>query len=227
MDASRLPLVLADLHRSLPAGAPIHVRLPRGDSDHPTGADLMTGAGFGHLVVTEVGDQHAVDAVRLRSLPDIVATGMQLLVCGLNPSLHAADAGVGYAGPANRFWPVIAEVVGLADSSPALLLTDHGIGMTDLVKRATTKASEISAAEFRTGLARVDRLSGWLRPAAVCFVGLGGWRAAGHPRAQPGWQLELVGGRPVYVMPSTSGRNAHASRGALSEHLRRALRTRS
>ena len=217
--------MLSDLHRSLPVGAPIHLRFGKGDLDRLTAVDLMTGAGFGSVAVVEADDHHDVDAVRLRSLPDMVGAGMKLVVCGLNPSLHAADAGVGYAGPANRFWSVIAEVVGLTDRDPADLLANHSIGMTDLVKRATRAASEISGAEFETGLARVDRLVAWLQPAAVCFVGLGGWRAAGHGRAQPGWQVETGGGRPAYVMPSTSGRNAQTSRGALAGHLRQALRT--
>ena len=79
--------------------------------------------------------------------------------------------------------------------------------MTDLVKRATPRAAELTRDEYREGFARVERLCAWLQPAAVCFVGLAGWRAAADRHAQPGWQSE-VGGRPVYVMPSTSGLNA-------------------
>jgi len=76
--------------------------------------------------------------------------------------------------------------------------------------------------EYRDGLARVERLCDWLRPAAVCFVGLAGWRAAVERRAVPGWQDRTLGGRPVYVMPSTSGLNAATPASALVEHLRAA-----
>jgi double-stranded uracil-DNA glycosylase len=96
------------------------------------------------------------------------------------------------------------------------------VGMTDLVKRATTGARELSVAEYRDGAARVERLVRWLRPGAVCFVGLTGWRAAVDPDAQAGEQPNGFGGVPVYVMPSTSGANAHARPDELAAHLRAA-----
>ncbi len=105
---------------------------------------------------------------------------------------------------------------------PALLARRHGIGMTDLVKRATRRADELSPAEFAAGLGRIDRLAERLRPGAVCFVGLAGWRAAADRRATTGWQTRTVGGRPAYVMPNPSGLNAHATVATLAEHLRTA-----
>ena len=74
-------------------------------------------------------------------------------------------------------------------------------------------------------MARVERLCGWLQPTAVCLVGLAGWRAAVDRRAGAGWQAERLGGRPVYVMPSTSGLNAATPLSALVEHLRTASST--
>jgi hypothetical protein len=68
----------------------------------------------------------------------------------------------------------------------------------------------------------VRRLVGWLRPAAVCFVGLDGWRAAIDRRAVPGWQDGGFAGVPAYVMPSTSGLNARTSLDELVAHLRAA-----
>jgi TDG/mug DNA glycosylase family protein len=148
---------------------------------------------------------------------------MRLLVCGLNPSVYAADFGVGYARPGNRFWPG-ARAAGIIerDRDPVDALVHHGIGMTDLVKRATTGASALSAAEYRDGAARVERLAHWLRPGAVCFVGLAGWRAAVDRNAAPGEQVAGFGGVPAYVMPSTSGANAHARLDDLADHLRAA-----
>ena len=95
--------------------------------------------------------------------------------------------------------------------------------MTDIVKRATVAAKEIADDEYRQGMARVERLTRWLAPAAVCMVGLSGWRTVVARDARPGLQPEAFGGRPVYVMPSTSGLNAHAQLPELVHHLRRAL----
>jgi TDG/mug DNA glycosylase family protein len=166
-----------------------------------------------------------VRATRARTLPDTVGPGMRLLVCGLNPSVHAADAGVGFARPGNRFWPA-ARAAGIVsvDRSPDRALVDDGVGMTDIVKRATVAAAELSASEYRGGLARVERLVGWLRPRAVCFVGLAGWRAAVDRRAQAGVQPSGLAGAPVYVMPSTSGLNARCPLAELTDHLRAAAR---
>ena len=149
---------------------------------------------------------------------------MRMLVCGLNPSLNAADAGVGFARPGNRFWPaaIAAELVSV-DRDPWHALRHHGVGFTDLVKRATVGAAELSTDEYRTGFARLERLAAWLEPRVVAFVGLAGWRAAVDRKAVAGPQARTVGGRPVYVMPSSSGLNARSTVDSLAEHLRAAL----
>jgi TDG/mug DNA glycosylase family protein len=98
-----------------------------------------------------------------------------------------------------------------------------GIGMTDVAKRATIQAKELTADEYRAGLARVERLVEWLQPGAVCFVGLAGWRAAVDRRAVAGVQPDGIGGRPAYVMPSTSGLNARVPVAELTDHLRAAM----
>jgi len=244
--ATSLPMALAELHRVLPVGGVLDVTLFAGtgadvsdaDDDFPgrlfswwtpdTLGDVLVGAGFEVTGVDGPGndrdhDRFAVAARRGRTLADTVGPGMRLLVCGLNPSVYAADAGVGFARPGNRFWPAALDA-GLAtvDRDPRAALRDHGIGMTDIVKRATPRADALSTAEYRTGLARVERLVAWLQPGAVCFVGLAGWRAAVDRKAKPGPQPEPLGGRPVYVMPSTSGLNATSSRADLTAHLQSA-----
>jgi TDG/mug DNA glycosylase family protein len=241
-----MPMAFNDLHHVLTEGAPIEVTVFQGetpykelpDDDLPgrwfsswTEArlrDVLCGAGFviDELVppATSGGDPtFTIRARRARTLPDFVAGGMQLLVCGLNPSLRAADAGIGYVTPGNRFWPA-ALAAGLVtkDRDGRHCLRHDGVGITDLVKRATTAASELARSEYTAGLERLERLCAWLEPLAVCFVGLAGWRAAVDRRAQPGWQERTVGGRPAYVMPSTSGLNAATPLSALVEHLRAA-----
>jgi len=91
------------------------------------------------------------------------------------------------------------------------------------VKRATPRADDLTRDEFRSGAARVERLVAWLEPGAVCFVGLGGYRAAVDRHAQTGWQPAPFGGRPAYVMPNTSGLNARVPPAELEAHLRAAI----
>jgi double-stranded uracil-DNA glycosylase len=237
----RLPLALADLHRVLTVGAPVDLQVLCGDYEGDAlpqddvggrffaawrpGAliDIFVGAGFAVEACQVDEEVVRVRAERLRTLPDTVGPRMSLLVVGLNPSLYAADAGVGFARPGNRFWPAgLAAGLVSRDRDPVHALCHHGMGMTDLVKRSTSSAAELSPREYSHGLARVERLVQWLEPAAVCMVGLAGWRAAADPGASAGLQRRRFGGRPVYVMPSTSGANAHARFDELVEHLRAA-----
>ena len=148
---------------------------------------------------------------------------MRVLICGLNPSLVAADAGFGFAGATNRFWPAATEaglVSRARDPLHALLL--DGVGMTDLVKRATPGTKDLARAEYQVGAERVERVVHWLRPRLVLFVGLEGWRAAVDRHAQPGLQPAPFAGARAYVMPSTSGLNAHARLADLVDHMRAA-----
>jgi TDG/mug DNA glycosylase family protein len=225
----RLPLALAELHRALPVGDVLRLEICAGDRldqpelDEGRLRDVLVGAGFEPDRVGAAGapSRFVIRARRARTLPDTVGPAMRLLICGLNPSLYAADAGVAFARPGNRFWPA-ALAAGLVsvDRNPDHALRHHGIGMTDLVKRATAAADELTTTEYRNGLDRVERLVGWLQPGGVCFVGLAGWRAAVDRRARPGRQSRRLGGVPVYVMPSTSGLNARCPLSELVEHLR-------
>ena len=218
-----LPEALADLHRVTPVGAPVALTWPRPPDGVPRPADVLTGAGFEPERIEE-GRRVRSWARRARTLADHVGPGMRLLLCGLNPSLYAADRGVGFARPGNRFWPaVLAAGLATVDRDPVHLLRHHGIGTTDLVKRATVAASELTAEEYAAGVARVERLCAWLRPGALYLVGLAGWRAAVDRRATVGWQAEGLGGVPVYLAPSTSGLNASTQLAGHVEHLRAAL----
>jgi double-stranded uracil-DNA glycosylase len=193
------------------------VDLSIGD-ERPRGApsldDLVVGAGFvrhprGHAIA------------RALSLPDTVGPGMRVLVCGLNPSIYAAERGVGFARPGNRFWKA-ALLAGLVtkERDPLHALRVDRIGMTDLCKRATVASSELAPREYVDGAARVERLVRWMRPQVVAFVGLEGWRAAVDRSAVAGLQPSRFGGRPAYVLPSTSGLNAHARLDDIVDHLR-------
>jgi len=205
---SFVPARLAKLHRETPVGVTVELRRPSTYSDERW-SDVLCGAGF------------STSGERLWTLADTVAPRMRLLMCGLNPSPASADGGVPFAKPGNRFWPAMLTA-GLTsiDRDPQALLRDHQTGMTDLVKRTTRRADQLDASEFVHGLDRLERLAAWLEPEAICFVGLAGWRAAVDKRAKPGWQERTIGGRPAYVMPSTSGLNASSQLPDLAEHLR-------
>ncbi|MEM9519055.1 MAG: methyltransferase domain-containing protein [Actinomycetota bacterium] len=244
IDRPELPMALAELHRVIEVGGPVEIQMFEGDQDlmaipgdsmgprrfarwqpEPL-QDVIEGAGFTIERFEQIegaADRWPainISARRALTLPDIVGPGMQLLICGLNPSVYSAETLVGFGRPGNRFWPA-ALAAGLAtvDRDPRDALTHHGMGMTDLVKRATPRADELSNDEYRAGLERVERLCTWLRPEAVCFVGLAGWRVAADRKATAGWQEQMLGPSRVYVMPSTSGLNAHSRLDDLTKHL--------
>ena len=219
-----LPLALADLHLSLVPDDEVVVQLsvkPSTDWCRERVMDLVIGAGFlpcGKIVKKLSGLE--LQLKRIRSLPDTVGPSMRVLIVGLNPSPYSADSGIGYGRPGNRFWPAALKA-GLVsvDRDPRHALSHHGVGMTDLVRRTTVRADEVERAEFEAGFERIQRLVAWLRPKVCCFIGLGGWRQVVDRKAVAGWQTDSVGGSPVYVMPHTSGLNAHSRLEDLVEHL--------
>jgi TDG/mug DNA glycosylase family protein len=234
----QLPMALADLHRMLAVGAPLDLQVLAGDyeghsleGDDVGGrffagwradalTDVVVGAGFEVDGVSTEDDVLRLVARRRRSLADTVGAGMTMLLVGLNPSERAADAGVPFAPRGNRFWTAAAAAgIVSRDRDPRHALVAHGVGMTDLVKRASARADTVTAEEYRAGMGRMERLVTWLGPGVVCFVGLAGWRAAVDRSARPGPQERRLGGRPVYLMPSTSGANAHADLRSLAGHL--------
>jgi TDG/mug DNA glycosylase family protein len=237
-----LPAALGDLHRVLTVGAPsaFTFRFGHGEGALPDDdfagrlfaewepdplADVLVGAGF---IVDRIehdgGEWINVHATRARTLADSVGAAMRVLVCGLNPSLFAADAGIGFARPGNRFWPAaIAAGLVSKDRDPQHALREHGVGMTDLVKRASVGADELTHEDYRAGMQRVERLVSWLQPRVVCFVGLAGWRAVVDRKARAGEQPAGIGGVPAYVMPNPSGLNAHTKPEEFTAHLRAVL----
>ncbi len=212
VDSTGLPMWLARLHRSIPAESTVHIKI---EGELPLSSDhLIEGAGF-----SGTGSEY----IRQRTLPDFVGPGMKMLICGLNPSIAAADAGVGFVTKTNRFWPAaLAAGIVSSDRDPSRALTDDRIGFTDLVKRATPRADEITSAEFRAGVSRLEHLVKWLEPRAIVMVGLSGWRGGRDRQAKAGWQTETLAGQPIYIMPNTSGINTHITLDGLTNHFRAA-----
>jgi double-stranded uracil-DNA glycosylase len=214
-----LPLLFHRAHRNIEVGSGLALSVgSRVDADLLI--DLVDGAGWSLLdgPVARAG-RRSLRVERRHTLADSVGPNMRLLVCGINPSPYSADIGVGYGRPGNRFWPAaLASGIVSHDRDPAAALA-AGLGMTDFAKRATAKAAEVTRPEHVEGFARVTRLVAWLRPGAVCFVGLSGWRTVVDRHAVAGIQPGALSGRPVYLMPSTSGLNARTPPAALSGHL--------
>jgi double-stranded uracil-DNA glycosylase len=167
-----------------------------------------------------------------KPLPDVVAADLDVLFCGINPSLTSAARGHHFARPGNRFWPAL-HVAGL---TPRRLtpeedreLLRYGLGVTNLVDRPTRTAAELSPAELRAGAAALDELVARHRPRVVAVLGVTAWRQAfGRPRAVLGPQPERIGGALTWVAPNPSGLNAHhqlPDLGRLYGLLREAART--
>ena len=204
------PHRLAALHRQTPVGETIKLERPRTYSAERWN-DVVEGAGF------------SATGERLWTLADRIRPGMAMLICGLNPSPASADSMIPFGRPGNRFWPAMAGACLTAHShDPDAMLRSDRIGMTDMVKRTTRRAAELAPGEYIEGLGRIERLARWLSPRVVVFVGLTGWRVAVDRKAIAGWQPTELGGRPVYLMPSTSGLNAHSQLPELIAHLQRA-----
>ncbi|NUW03804.1 G/U mismatch-specific DNA glycosylase [Streptomyces sp. CAI 127] len=154
-----------------------------------------------------------LNAARGRIVPDVAADGLRVLFCGINPSLTTAVTGHHFAHPGNRFWPVLHR----SGFTPRRLrpaeqgeLLGLGLGITNVVARATARADELDAEEFRQGgadlTAKVERLA----PQWLAVVGITAYRTAfGEPRARIGPQVRTIGGARVWALPNPSGLNAH------------------
>ncbi len=148
-----------------------------------------------------------------KPLPDVLAPGLDVLFCGINPSLTSAAVGHHFARPGNRFWPAIH----LAGLTPRRLTPDedrdlprYGLGSTNIVDRPTRAAAELTTDELRAGLAALADLVAEYRPRVLAVLGVTAWRlATGRPRAALGRQPEPLGGADTWVVPNPSGLNAH------------------
>ena len=148
-----------------------------------------------------------------KPLPDVIARDLDVLFCGINPSLVSAERGHHFARPGNRFWPALH----LAGLTPRRLAPDedgelprYGLGVTNLVDRPTRAAAELTPDELRTGAAALAELVARYRPRVLAVLGITAWRVAfDRPRAALGMQPERVGGATTWVAPNPSGLNAH------------------
>jgi double-stranded uracil-DNA glycosylase len=173
-----------------------------------------------------------LEAARNRTVPDVLpAPGepLRVLFCGINPSLYSAATGWHFARPGNRFWPAL-HLSGFTPRrlAPAEqhLLPGYGLGITNLVARATAQASELDPAELRAGGERLAALVVARRPRILAVAGVTAYRtafarphatigpqpsppAAPEPSPPAAPQPPLPADLRLWVLPNPSGLNAH------------------
>jgi len=148
-----------------------------------------------------------------KTVPDVIAPGLQVLFCGINPGLYSGAVGHHFARPGNRFWPVL-HAAGFTDRvlSPfeERQLLAGGYGITNLVSRTTAGADELLLEELSQGGRKLQRKVRRYRPRYIAILGIGAYRRAfRRPRAVSGRQVETIDGTLLWVLPNPSGLNAH------------------
>jgi TDG/mug DNA glycosylase family protein len=158
-------------------------------------------------------DRAALLAAAGRRVPDLIAPGLRVLFCGINPGLYSAATRHHFARPGNRFWPALhrsgftGRLVAPWEEHELLAL---GLGITNLVARATASAAELMPAEFITGRRRLAGKVDRFRPDWVAVLGVGAYRIGfRRPVARLGRQAERLGAAGLWVLPNPSGLNAH------------------
>lgn len=155
-----------------------------------------------------------VRAARGKSVPDVIAPGLKVLFCGINPGLYTAAVGHHFARPGNRFWPALHQ----AGFTPRQFspfeeeeLLNYGFGIINIVDHATARADELTAEELAGGGAVLEDKVRTFKPLFSAILGLGAYRLSfRRPKALPGLQPEKLGGiSSAWVLPNPSGLNAN------------------
>jgi len=148
-----------------------------------------------------------------KTVRDVIAAGLNVLFCGINPGLYTAAVGHHFARPGNRFWPAL-YAAGFTDRLVSPFdereLLKSGYGITNVVMRTTATADELSRAELREGGEQLAAKVRRYRPRVLAILGLGAFRTAFEkPKAVIGLQEEMIGETVIWVLPNPSGLNAH------------------
>ena len=166
-------------------------------------------------------------------LPDLLSKGLDVVFCGINPALSAAQAGHHFSSRSNRFW----RVLYLAGFTPHLIpsesdrtILQYGCGLTAAVERPTVSASELASHEFHEAAEELERKLWRYRPRYLAFLGKPAFAAISRQKKVDwGRQSKELGGVEIWVLPNPSGLNRAFSLDALVfayRELRNALQTR-
>ena len=166
-------------------------------------------------------------AAQNKTVPDVIAPGLHILFCGINPGLYSCATGHHFARPGNRFWPTLHQ----AGFTPRVLhpseereLLTYGYGITNLVARATATADELLPEELVAGRRRLHSKVKRFQPRVVAVLGISAYRTAfGQRKVALGRQPEALANALVWVLPNPSGLNAHYQLADLAEQYRKLL----
>ncbi len=152
-------------------------------------------------------------AAASRTVPDVIAPGLRVLFCGINPGLYSAWCGHHFGRPGNRFWGALFAggfTPRLFHPSEEADLLALGLGITNVADRPSAAADELTRAELIAGGKRLARLAEQYQPRWLAVLGVTAYRVAfAAPKAAMGPQPDTVGGANVWVLPNPSGLNAH------------------
>jgi double-stranded uracil-DNA glycosylase len=148
-----------------------------------------------------------------KTVPDVIAHGLRVLFCGINPGLYSGATGKHFARPGNRFWPALYAggfTERLLSPFEERELLKSGYGITNVVRRATAAAGELSNEELIAGGRALEKKVRRYRPRVLAVLGVTVYRTAfARPQAKLGRQPETMGETIVWVLPNPSGLNAH------------------
>jgi double-stranded uracil-DNA glycosylase len=145
------------------------------------------------------------------AVPDVLAPGLRVVFCGINPGLRSAAAAAHFANPRNDFWRLLAD----AELTPRLLvpeaqweMLDFGYGLTNAAYRTTKGSGDLRRGDFAGSQERFEQLAEQFQPGIIAFVGKAAYQGVFRERPQHGLQARRLGGTRLFVLPSTSPANA-------------------
>src|SRR3954467_1895841 len=148
-----------------------------------------------------------------QATPDLIVPNLKVLFVGINPGLYSAATHRHFARPGNRFWPALRDggfTDGLMSPFESDKLLEHGYGISNICRRATNAADELTKDELLRGAKTLVKKVKKFRPKIVAILGVGSYRVAfNRATAQVGRQEEKIGDSIVWVLPNPSGLNAH------------------
>jgi TDG/mug DNA glycosylase family protein len=145
------------------------------------------------------------------AVPDVLAPGLDVVFCGINPGRVSDAAKAHFANPRNDFWRLLDEAgftPRLFDPSEQFELLDHGIGATNAAYRTTPGSSDLRRADFAGSARRLEALARDLAPRFIAFVGKEAYRGTFNERPELGLQDRRLANTQLFVLPSTSPANA-------------------
>jgi len=145
------------------------------------------------------------------AVPDVLAPGLRVVFCGINPGRVSAAAAAHFANPRNDFWRLL-HAAGftsrLYEPHEQHDVLGEGIGITNAAFRTTPGSGDLRRADFAGSAERLERLAHDLRPGWIGFVGKEAYRGAFGERADLGVRERRLGDTRLFVLPSTSPANA-------------------